>query len=65
VVVPHRLTLLQRLPAGGVVAEVGTLHGEFAREILHTVRPREIHLIDREITTAVEDLAAAPALRSQ
>jgi predicted O-methyltransferase YrrM len=65
VVVPHRLALLQRLPIGGVVAEVGTLHGEFSREILQTVRPRELHLIDREITTAVEDLAASPAFSRQ
>src|SRR5262245_1806579 len=55
VVVPHRSALLQRLPADGVVAELGTLHGEFSREILNIARPRELHLIDREITTGVED----------
>jgi predicted O-methyltransferase YrrM len=65
VVVPHRSALLQRLPTGGVVAEVGTLHGEFSREILDIVRPRELHLIDREITTAVGDLAASPAFNRQ
>jgi predicted O-methyltransferase YrrM len=65
VVVPHRSALLQRLPTGGRVAEVGTLHGDFSREILRIVRPRELHLIDREITTEVEDLAAEPAFSRQ
>jgi hypothetical protein len=55
--VPNRLVLLERLPKGGIVAEVGVLHGAFSREILHIVEPEELHLIDREIHQDVHDLA--------
>jgi hypothetical protein len=49
-VVPTRTDLLARLPKGGVVAELGVLHGAFSREILAIVQPDRLHLIDREIT---------------
>src|SRR5262245_18557958 len=45
-VVPERTALIERLPKRGVVAEVGTSQGEFAREILRRADPRELHLID-------------------
>jgi predicted O-methyltransferase YrrM len=64
VVVPNRSALLQRLPPGGRVVEIGTLHGDFSREILRIVRPRELHLVDRQITKDVENLAAEPAFAS-
>src|SRR5262245_1736118 len=32
VLLPNRIALIGRLPKHGVVAEVGTLHGEFSRE---------------------------------
>ena len=57
VVVPDRTFLLEQLPKGGVVAEVGTLHGEFAREILRRVLPRELHVIDHEIDPRVREMA--------
>src|SRR5262245_17597798 len=57
VVLPDRIALLEQLPKGGVVAEVGTLHGEFAREILRRVEPRELHVIDHEIDTRVNEMA--------
>jgi predicted O-methyltransferase YrrM len=38
--------LLDELPHGGVVAELGTDKGDFARQIVARSRPRELHLID-------------------
>jgi predicted O-methyltransferase YrrM len=65
VVVPERVALLERLPKGGVVAEVGTLHGEFAREILRTVQPHQLHLIDHEIHPRVREMAEDPLFRDR
>ena len=46
-VVQTRTALLEEcLPKEGIVAEVGTQYGHFAKEILHTTRPKELHLID-------------------
>jgi hypothetical protein len=44
---PSREALLTHLPKHAVVAEVGTLYGDFAQRILTTAEPRELHLIDR------------------
>ena len=41
-----RLDMLQLLPKQGVVAELGTLTGDFARHILSRNQPRALHLID-------------------
>jgi len=38
--------MLELLPRNGVVAELGTDKGEFAREILKRNSPRELHLVD-------------------
>jgi predicted O-methyltransferase YrrM len=65
VVVPERTVLLERLGQGGIVAEVGTLEGKFAREILRIAKPRELHLIDHEIHALVREMAEEPALRDQ
>ena len=65
VVVPERTAIVERLPTGGIVAEVGTLHGEFAREILRLTQPRELHLIDHEIHPDVHQLANDPAFRDR
>lgn len=65
IVVPERTVLLERLPKGGVVAEVGTLHGNFARHILRIVEPKELHLIDHEITRAVREMAEDPSFRDR
>jgi hypothetical protein len=45
-IVPSREMLLEMFPKGGVVGEVGTQHGYFARKIFDVVRPRELHLFD-------------------
>jgi SAM-dependent methyltransferase len=44
--VPSREEILAELPKGGIGAEVGTQHGYFARKLLDTVQPRELHLFD-------------------
>jgi SAM-dependent methyltransferase len=61
VVVPTRTSLLQRLPKGGIVAEVGVLHGQFSREILANVSPLELHLIDHKLEPGARDLATKTA----
>ena len=43
---PAREDLLQLLPKGGVVAELGVDHGEFSEEILEQARPAVLHLVD-------------------
>jgi hypothetical protein len=65
IVVPDRLALLERLPKGGVVAEVGTLQGEFARDILRITEPQELHLIDHETHPRVVTLTEDPSLRDR
>jgi len=45
-VVPDREALLERLPRGGVVAEIGVAFGDFSREILKRNKPARLHLID-------------------
>ena len=64
-VVPERTDLLARLPKGGVVVEVGTLHGAFAREILRIANPDVLHVIDLEIRPEVHEMAAEPASRGR
>ena len=41
-----RVHMLDKLPKGGIVAELGTDKGAFSREILARVQPSELHLID-------------------
>lgn len=41
-----RIALLDFLPKGGVVAEIGVAEGEFSRFILDRTIPRQLHLID-------------------
>jgi SAM-dependent methyltransferase len=43
---PSREMMLEVLPKGGAVCELGTYRGEFAREIVKTSRPSELHLVD-------------------
>jgi SAM-dependent methyltransferase len=45
-----RLALIDRLPKGGVVAELGTYKGDFAREILARTAPQQLHLVDIDFT---------------
>lgn len=41
-----RVRLLQVVPVGGTVAEVGTFRGDFARQIIDTSKVKELNLID-------------------
>jgi hypothetical protein len=46
-VVPDRVDLLKTcLPKHGIVAELGTDHGDFAEMILKFSSPKELHIID-------------------
>lgn len=45
-VVASRIDLLDELPKGARVAELGTYRGDFARHILERASPSELHLID-------------------
>jgi hypothetical protein len=51
---------LRRFPKGGIVAEVGVLHGEFSREIVEIVSPTELHLIDQYLEPRARALASDP-----
>jgi predicted O-methyltransferase YrrM len=46
VVLPDRRALLEHLPKGAVIAEIGVAWGEFSREILDICQPRKLFLID-------------------
>jgi hypothetical protein len=45
-VLPTRMQLLDRLPSGGVVAEIGVAFGDFTKEILKRAAPEKLHLVD-------------------
>lgn len=51
----NRAALLQRLPAGGAVAELGVARGDFSAEILTAVRPEVLHLVDVWATDRYHD----------
>ena len=41
-----RERLLERMPIGGVCAEIGVWEGDFSERILEVAKPRALHLID-------------------
>jgi predicted O-methyltransferase YrrM len=43
---PSREDLLEELPKGAIVAEVGAAFGDFSKEILQRVVPEKLHLVD-------------------
>ena len=47
---PNRETILQRMPQGGICAEIGTQAGDFARQILARLKPAKLHLFDIDFT---------------
>ena len=49
-----RKTLLQQLPQGGIVAEIGVWRGEYAERIVGVCRPDVLHLIDPWISSPLE-----------
>jgi hypothetical protein len=58
-----RLDLVAGLPKGGIVAEVGTDRGDFARAILDRAAPAALHLIDRDLSRVRADVAGDPRVR--
>jgi Methyltransferase domain len=46
VVLPNRSILLEKLPSGGVVAELGVDKGSFSQKILTINKPSKLHLVD-------------------
>jgi hypothetical protein len=59
-----RNELVKNLPRGGRVAEVGTYRGEFARHILSTCEPAELHLIDLDLSLLDPAVAANACVRT-
>lgn len=60
----HRYALLDALPDGGTVGEVGTMHGDFAREILDRKQPDELHLFDVSFARLRDDVAGHQAIKT-
>ena len=59
----NRRKLLRQLPHPQIVAELGTLYGEFARFLLDAIAPKELHLFDLDLTVRVrEDIRTAPTV---
>jgi hypothetical protein len=65
IVLPTRIVLLEHLPHGGAVAEIGTLHGDFAREILRVANPKELHLVDKFIEPRAREMGEDPSLKGR
>ncbi|RED37987.1 methyltransferase family protein [Rhodopseudomonas thermotolerans] len=53
-----RLVMVERLPHGGVVAEIGCLRGEFSRDILRLASPKRLHLFDIDFSPLAADVRA-------
>ena len=45
-ILPNRELMLNVLPTGGIVAEVGVAFGDFSEQIIKRTAPRVLHLID-------------------
>lgn len=49
-VLPRRKDILKLMPKGGVCAEIGTQTGNFAKQILLTLKPSKLHIYDLDFT---------------
>jgi hypothetical protein len=63
VLLNDRAEMLRRFPQGGRVCELGTFRGDFARMILDTVRPDELHLVDVSFALCRQDVLDHAAVR--
>ncbi len=54
-VLPSTLDLLEALPKGSIVAEIGVAEGKLTRKILDICRPRRLHLIDAWMSSRYAD----------
>lgn len=48
--VQNRLEMVKLLPANGVIAEIGTDTGAFARYLLETCSPKELHIFEIDVS---------------
>ena len=55
-----RIEMLRRLPQGGIVAEIGTYQGDFARAILDIMAPEKLLLADVTFSLCRSDVLADP-----
>ena len=49
-VLPSRENILARMPQGGIAAEIGTQAGDFAKQILAFLKPKQLHIFDIDFT---------------
>ena len=63
VLLNDRIAMLHRLPKGGVICELGTWRGDFARAILDIVQPSELHLVDITFENCRKDVLDDPRVR--
>lgn len=56
----NRHEMLHRLPKGGIIAEIGTYKGDFARAILDVMAPAQLHLADVTFSLCRPDVLADP-----
>ncbi len=52
---PNRNRMLDLIPKGGVVAELGVAEGDFSQEILDRLQPKILHLVDVWATERYHD----------
>ena len=57
-VVASRQPLVEGLPRGARVLEIGTDRGDFARVILERCAPAELHIVDVDLSRLAADVAA-------
>ena len=55
-----RHDLITKLPHGGVIGEVGTDRGAFAKRILATCKPAELHIIDLDFSRTDAEICRHP-----
>ncbi len=60
VMLANRAALLDHVPKGGVICELGTQRGAFAREILARAEPAELHLVDVSFAACDPSVMADP-----
>ena len=56
----NRYEMLRRLPQAGIIAEIGTYRGSFARIMLDTMAPTRLHLADITFSLCRADVLADP-----
>lgn len=52
---PTRYDMLDELPKGGVVCEIGVANGDFSAEILKRNQPKKLHLVDAWVADRYHD----------